>query len=533
MTMMMMMMANSRRGLLRSVISTPRTKGNNHHRRWNHRTVSLFVIFIVIVIYELTTLLVVERHFTTTTTTTDASGDETTNQRSITRRRIHNATTFHHHRRHHHNSSSIVTQHALNSTLRRNRGTDDVAKTTTTRRIHHRPRMWDVLEDLDHDAPTAGQFLLDFAIIGNGKCGTTSLQQWLGHHPEVYCPEKEILQLSLKTVQVFIKKLYMEIPDDGIWLSSSPSSSFVPQDNTKNSSPLNVSTTGPVIHRRGYKNPVEIRFPKSIRALATHFPQTILFVGIRHPVLWFQSLYNFKVQNLPANKPVTYWGHPNDLMKKCSRPDVDLNCVGTYKGLFHLYLAYLGKTNQTKEIQDQYPNLWNEDNMTVTPNPVFLFDVQQLDDAMTTTKRLSNRTTTTTFRAKVDHTNIYNDVNDDSSTREQRGRQFRQNVQTILRLEYPLGPPPHMKPGMKWDDVNLQKKRDEQKMDICTDEFIPLRTHLMEISQQASLWIRSSGFLDAPTVHVSSREYFVKEILGRQWMIDPCTTTSSGVPNVG
>jgi hypothetical protein len=552
------------------MITSPRTRGNHHplSRMMNRRTVLLFFV-ITVIVYEVTTLLMVEKLFTKTTTsdtrsttlsppsspiknyvysssyaastvTPKTESREKTTHRPTTQGTIHNVTTAYHYR-----PGSTRARAMLNSTLRQGGigggGTDTGVGKITTKFLEERPPMWDVLDDLDHGVPTAGQFLLDFAIIGNGKCGTTSLLRWLSHHPEIFCPEREILKLSFKTVEEFIKTLYKEIPTDGIWqVSSSPSllTSSLPQVEHRSNATIPSKTSAelviePVIHRRGYKNPVEIRIPRSIQALATHFPQTILFVGIRHPISWFQSLYNFKVQNLPKSKPATYWGHPNDLMKKCGGP-FDINCVGTYKGLFHLYLAYLGKTNQTAQLQQQYPSVWNERIVTMIPNPVFLFDVQQLNDAMTYKVLSKNTTTTTTtLRVGVDHTNDINDYDDDSSTRQQkRGAQFRQDVQTILQLEYPLGPPPRMIPGKKWDDSNLQRKRDEQKIDICQDEFIPLRTHLLEISRQASVWIRTSGFLNAPTVHVSSRDYFVDEILGRQWMIDPCTN-SSNITNVG
>jgi hypothetical protein len=63
--------------------------------------------------------------------------------------------------------------------------------------------------------------------------------------------------------------------------------------------------------QRGYKNPLDIRSPPSLHYLAKIFPRTTLIIGIRHPVRWMESLYNFKVQNLPRRVDPSYWGDPN------------------------------------------------------------------------------------------------------------------------------------------------------------------------------------------------------------------------------
>jgi hypothetical protein len=156
----------------------------------------------------------------------------------------------------------------------------------------HRPPLANILEDIQHPISssssssvlTAAQFLLDFAIIGNGKCGTSSLQLWLSRHPEIECPEQEILDLSLKeTTKEFITRLYYEFPDKGI---TAPNTINKDNDDNNNNSSSNNHTS--VERKGGYKSPADIRVPRAIRALATYFPKTVLIIGIRHPVLWFE-----------------------------------------------------------------------------------------------------------------------------------------------------------------------------------------------------------------------------------------------------
>jgi hypothetical protein len=321
----------------------------------------------------------------------------------------------------------------------------------------HHPPLRSIFDKKEGKIIGDPQFLLDFAIIGHGKCGTTSLQLWLSDHPEIMCPKDEILELSMAgddPAPTFVYRLYKEFLSAGSH------------------------------HKLGYKNPGEIRIPRSIRLLSKWFPKTILIVGIRHPVLWFESLFNFKVQNLPEHIPSDHWGDPNNLVGACEHPG-EFNCVGTHKGLFHVHLALLGKTNQTQRLEEQYKVLKGND-IVPTSNPVFLFDVDQLNDANAT-----------------------------------RNAIFQRDLQNLLGLKQGFGqPPPRHRPG-KVLRPKLQAKREKAKIRICDDKYVPLRKELMRIAREASEFIRNSGFLDHPDVRVSSREY-LEYILETRWMKDPC-----------
>lgn len=102
------------------------------------------------------------------------------------------------------------------------------------------------------------QFLLDFGIVGFAKCGTSTMMEWLGLHPEVSCFQGEVPFLNRGKIGGFIKRLYNGLDHDPRKL-------------------------------RGYKNPPDINNLRAIRFLREYFPHTKLFIGIRHPVLWFQA----------------------------------------------------------------------------------------------------------------------------------------------------------------------------------------------------------------------------------------------------
>jgi hypothetical protein len=97
--------------------------------------------------------------------------------------------------------------------------------------------------------------LLDFAIIGFGKCGTTTLKSWLDRHPEIQCYPHEVYALAHRQPQELLRLLY-----------------YLPEGN----------------YKRGYKSPFDLVYNYTMPYFRRYFPKTPLIVGIRHPVLWFQ-----------------------------------------------------------------------------------------------------------------------------------------------------------------------------------------------------------------------------------------------------
>jgi hypothetical protein len=178
----------------------------------------------------------------------------------------------------------------------------------------------------------------------------------------------------------------------------------------------------------------------------------------------------------------SYWGDPNDLIGACYHWN-ETNCVGTAKGLFHIHLSSLGKV--------PFPDQWKRDHLLFfpnttsrMPNPVFLYESQQLSD-----------------------------VN------QSRARQFREDVRRVLGLDGELPAIPQSKPDFGHFNPRQQARKDRHKIDICQDLYLPVRTALMKISREASPWIRTS-FVSSPDVVVSSPDYFDDLLLG--WMDDPC-----------
>jgi hypothetical protein len=150
------------------------------------------------------------------------------------------------------------------------------------------------------------QFLLDFASLGFAKCGTSTMMTWLGQHPQAQCFPHEVCNLLHNQPATLIRRLYNELPEGN--------------------------------YKRGYKCPNEIGQTHVRTHLTNYWNQTPILVGIRHPVNWFESFYNFRVNNYNVMPPA------NKLIGPCTK---GTKGVCTNRALFHVDLASLRKTNMT------------------------------------------------------------------------------------------------------------------------------------------------------------------------------------------
>jgi len=264
-----------------------------------------------------------------------------------------------------------------------------------------------------------------------------------------------------------------------------------------------------VHYKRCYKCPAEITEPHILQYYAKYWPRTKLFVGVRHPIPWFESLYNFRVE---TNETMP---HPTKLIGRCRR---HMHHTCTEKANFAYHLLRLGKQQHWKQRSDSggmtmprtptpleerivsryKPSMYNLTAVPYLPNPVFLFDTGQIGD-----------------------------------TNASRRATFRHDVQRFLKLDEDLPDMPHVRPGRDQRPSHVQRQIDEGKIRICDAEYEPVRRELLRLAQQNSEWIRGT-FLDLPTVHVSSRPYL--EALLETWVRDPCETenyNSDGAKNDG
>jgi hypothetical protein len=314
------------------------------------------------------------------------------------------------------------------------------------------------------------EFLLDFAVIGHAKTGTWLFLNWLRSSNHIRMHEKEVHALTdLDPVQMV--KFLLELPAGGL---------------------------------HGYKAPRDVCDPNVLDMIATYWPRAKLIIGLRHPVHWFESFYNYRYATEGDRMP-----HASALIGECMQDIVahrvramrkkQLNRtrheqaedfgVCTDLARFHVHLSYLGKTNVSEPRQMKLlgpKRHWSWDTMphVKVTNPVFIYEASQLSPS-------------------------------DPESQE-RFSAFRVDLETFLNLPpRSLGPPPSR--ASKEANYNPVRKH---PLDICRDEYKLLRAELVRHGAASATWI-VDYFMGHPDVTVSSPDYF--RTLLKSWHVDPCS----------
>jgi hypothetical protein len=301
-----------------------------------------------------------------------------------------------------------------------------------------RPPLHTLISDFKKDITGDVEFLLDFAIVGHPKTATSFTMDWLVSQDEIQMISHEINSLRMDKPAELVSQLYT-----------------LPAGNT---------------YKRGYKNPRDLFSIEALDSIAQYWPDCKLVVGLRHPVSWFESFYNFRVRRGFTMPPA------DSYIGKCPE---NSHGVCTEEGNFHLHLNLLGKTNRTAEemkLLKPLPSVAP----TLAPlhNQVFLYELSQLGDED-----------------------------------EARACKYRRDLGSFLGLKHELSP----------IALDHESRNYHYDIDICEDRYRPLRLALMDIAKPASEWIRTY-FLQSPEVVVSSPEFFNDLLL--EWMEDPCDKES-------
>lgn len=290
---------------------------------------------------------------------------------------------------------------------------------------------------------------LDFIIAGFPKCGTSTLLYSMGEHDEVEMRDTEYCSLGRNN-----------------------------KNNSEAIEAFNVMAQEEfqtqLVH--GIKCPVSLRFPKFLKRLEMINENAKIVIGVRHPVLFFQSYYNYRVVHC---------------VKASLLPIPDMrDLVGgsdkAWRGVFTDYkfedqLMQLGKvyldTDDMRELaeQDMY--------LSPTRLKVFLYDVSQLKDP-------------------------------DKS----RNSDFRSDLQQFLGLEKKIEPF-----GMR--NVVANKGNVSEMVDICEERYKEVRARLCKQGEKSYHWIRDKFLTSKDVVIGGSRDYFLESL--SKWSKDPCVGDTS------
>merc|ERR1712238_544708 len=348
---------------------------------------------------------------------------------------------------------------------------------------------------------------LDFAIVGFPKCASTFLLSWLDRSNQTFTGGNgggEVQLLQKNKLEEFVQ-LY---------------------DRSISSISSNSKTTAVI--RNGYKDPGELTREVSLQNLAHHFPKTKLIVSVRHPVLWYESLYNFRLNGLERKKRMNNEKKNMENENNCIK-GYGLTCTGGAK--FHVFLSRLGWTPMMNAEQSQSRremDLLGHHTLSVHDfkhASMFLMEVGQLGietmeeemleaeevkmstaEGNTTTLSRSTTTTTTTTttvqREKADR--FVNDIENYLGLEGPTLERFRIKKKKITTVKGSK--------GSKDDTTN-------KHFNICETKYINLRHELLKIGKNSSQWI-IDYFIKSSHVFVSNEEHFVE--LVKRWDKDPC-----------
>jgi len=330
------------------------------------------------------------------------------------------------------------------------------------------------LESLVNNEEIVGdvQFLLDFAILGFGKCGTTSLLRTLREHTFVETLGIEANYLSKDDPVSLVRDLHALV-----------SNTTEKKDNRRERLRKKDRYDQKVLY--GIKNPGDIRREQSLMYIQQYWPRTKIIVMVRHPMDWFRSLYNFVLNEMGKSEELA--------LKKIRRKKKWI--VDTYKGKFHLFLSKMGKTSMGPT---ELRLLGGDDGESL---------LQGIDD-----ESLNLKMPNKVFLVEMNELRADQDSSDELL--------FRSEFSKFLGLYPIINHTLHIRPG-NHKKAALQKRVD---IDLCKEEFVSTRRELMTIAQQASRWLRLY-FLQSDDVKVASKARTEKLLL--EWMHDPCNSINN------
>ena len=293
------------------------------------------------------------------------------------------------------------------------------------------------------------QFLLDFAIVGFAKSGTTTLSRYLRALGVSILPEECCYNVVNKTAKL-ARLIYQALPHD-------MSESRAP---------------------RGIKCPQDLSSDLSLPNYERFFERTKLIVGIRSPISFFNSFYNFRAVNTPWKDLLP----TKKLAKRCIPGSLG---ICGWRASFVDFLYKLGKTPGSSEERKLLE--LHLDRVKKVGN-VFIYELGQLSDANTT-----------------------------------RSTQFRQDLGDFLGLQGEMPPIPHVNTLGRFDYIDAWREEAHQrKIDLCDKEHEFARAVLQDKTERTSKWLREY-FLKSEEVIVSSPDYMTEILEG--WMKDPCLAT--------
>jgi len=294
---------------------------------------------------------------------------------------------------------------------------------------------------------------LDFFIMGFPKCGTTSMMHFFQKVHETSIIWKETFPQGKDGKIVYIKEYSL--------LQKGEAKTLVKQIKV-------ASKTNNETKKFGIKWPTALEYPSVIRDLIgidKRHKNTKIIIGMRHPVKWFESFYNYRLLTSkmpPANKLI-------------GGREVAKDGVFTGLAQYEKYFMQFGKVDLTPHELSMLSNHKPATTLLSTPNKIFLYTVEQFKDKNVT-----------------------------------RADSFLKDLASFMEIEETFTS--DMMP--KSNSVN------NKRFKICDDEHKEVRKVLVENGKVTANWFQAKFSEEIDDVVIGGREHFFQ--LLETWKEDPC-----------
>ncbi|KAL3793222.1 hypothetical protein HJC23_000764 [Cyclotella cryptica] len=330
-------------------------------------------------------------------------------------------------------------------------------------------------------------WMLDFAIIAFPKSGTTFMKDYLRQSSEVWMYPREFCIKSLEDVERFVRVYYEVRLEHDRQLQ-------LQENNLDNVSMIQYGLKCPGVL---YRNDIDI--------YRRYFHRTKLIVGIRHPISWFESFYNYQMyRNVSTAQMKTMT--TTDFVGRCEKHQK----VCTDRARFHAALARLGFTRMEGAEELGLLFGWRYENQTNRHHGGENHQqrrrrrrriIGQDDGVRHPTQRMGvYPSTNQVFIYEVRQ--IHNSIT---------SKQLSKNIQQYVQIDEAL------------PEISSYTQNKTRAINICDDEHKAVRRVLVEHGKDAADWIQNY-FVKSSSVVVSSPESFFD--LLNDWKRDPCQENS-------
>jgi len=369
----------------------------------------------------------------------------------------------------------------------------DIDKQYNSTAIHELPPLSSLLNPSHTKVIGDISFLLDFAIIGFPKSGTTFLKDYINQTSQTYVYERELCIKKYSDLIDFVELYYdlHEQYDDN-------------QQQQEQGGYPSMKDTSPSRIKFGLKCP-GVLYRNDLSIYKRYFPTTKLIIGLRSPLSWFESFYNYQMTK--RNPSIQKDTNTTNLIGMCKKHQK----VCTHRARFHSALGRLGKTSL--DSVDELNLLFGQQQSRVVEEDRSMSTaVSNEEGSSSIRRRLQNKQHEEQHNGIPNQILLYelNQIHNPNTS-----QHFTQAIKDYLDISEERLPV-----------ISTYHQHKPRTIDICNEEHEQVRKVLLQIGIESSMWIQKY-FLKSPTVNVVDSDSF-SELLDA-WQVDSCLNKTTAL----